>query len=132
MSRLFAAALVAALAGPAVADTPTDLRAKFDAERAEAAKAFDRHVRMGGKGALLAQPVDDRLALPAAEFDAAFATADAEARAAGIAGGKLTPFLLGRLAELTIGRTLAANEALIVANAGLAAKVAAELVALEP
>ncbi|MFO0851902.1 MAG: WD40 repeat domain-containing protein [Gemmataceae bacterium] len=40
MSRLFAAALVAALAGPAIADTPTDLRVKFDAERAEAAKAF--------------------------------------------------------------------------------------------
>jgi pseudouridine-5'-phosphate glycosidase len=99
---------------------------------AGAAKAFAAHVRMGGRGAVLAQPVDDRLALPAAEFDAAFLTADAEARAAGITGGQLTPFLLGRLAELTIGRTLAANEALIVANAGLAAKVAGELVSLGP
>jgi pseudouridine-5'-phosphate glycosidase len=39
----------------------------------------------------------------------------------------VTPFLLGRLADLTVGKTLAANQALIVANARLAAEVAGEL-----
>jgi pseudouridine-5'-phosphate glycosidase len=44
--------------------------------------------------------------------------------AEGVSGPRLTPFLLARLAELTGGKTLAANRALIVANARLAAEVA--------
>jgi pseudouridine-5'-phosphate glycosidase len=44
-----------------------------------------------------------------------------------VRGPALTPFLLARLAELTDGRTLRANQALIVANARLAARVAAAL-----
>jgi pseudouridine-5'-phosphate glycosidase len=44
-----------------------------------------------------------------------------------VTGAKLTPFLLSRLAELSGGRTLAANRALIVSNARLAAEVAVAL-----
>ena len=40
----------------------------------------------------------------------------------------VTPFLLARLAEITGGRTLRANQALVVANARLAAQVARALV----
>jgi pseudouridine-5'-phosphate glycosidase len=94
---------------------------------AEAARAFDAHVRMGGRGAILVQPVDESIAVPADEFNAAMRTAEAEAAAKGIRGAEVTPFLLARLAELTDGRTLAANRALIVANARLAAEVAKEL-----
>ena len=45
----------------------------------------------------------------------------------GIRGGARTPFLLSRLAELTGGRSLRANQSLILANARLAAQVAVEL-----
>ena len=94
---------------------------------AEAAEAFAAHVRMGGGGAVLARPCPAEVAVPVAEFDHWLATAEADARAAGAMGAKLTPFLLARLAELSGGRTLAANRALVVANARLAAEVAGAL-----
>jgi pseudouridine-5'-phosphate glycosidase len=94
---------------------------------ADAAAAFAAHTRMGGGGAVLAQPVDEDVAVPPDVFDAAVTTAEAEAQAQGVRGSGVTPFLLARLADLTVGRTLAANQALIVANARLAAEVAGEL-----
>ena len=42
-------------------------------------------------------------------------------------GPALTPYLLARLAEITQGKTLQANQALMIANARLAARVAKEL-----
>src|SRR5437660_1588877 len=45
----------------------------------------------------------------------------------GVRGPALTPFLLAQLAEITEGRTLRANQALIVSNARLAARVARAL-----
>jgi pseudouridine-5'-phosphate glycosidase len=94
---------------------------------AEAAAVFAAHVRMGGGGAVLAQPCPADVAIPSDEFDAALGAALAEAHRAGVTGAKVTPFLLARVAELTGGRTLAANRALIVNNARLAAVVAAAL-----
>ena len=101
----------------------------------EAAAAFAAHVRMGGGGAVLAQPCPADVAIPEVEFEAARVQAEAEARACGIAGARLTPFLLARLAEITSGRTLVANRTLIVNNARLAADVATRLergVVVEP
>ena len=95
---------------------------------AEAARLFAAHARMGGGGAVLAQPVAEDVALSAEEVEAAIRQAEQEAASAGVRGGALTPFLLSRLAGLTGGRSLAANRALIVANARLAAEVAASLV----
>lgn len=92
---------------------------------AEAATVFAAHVRMGGGGALLAQPCPAEVAVPADEFAEWLDRAEAEAVAAGVTGARVTPFLLGRLAEISGGRTLAANRALIVHNARLAAAVAA-------
>lgn len=94
---------------------------------AEAAAVFAAHIRMGGRGAILAQPCPENLAIPAAEFDAALRQAEWEANERGIRGASLTPFLLARLADLTLGRTLAANRALIVNNARLAAEAAKEI-----
>ena len=73
---------------------------------------------------LLCQPLPDDLAIPADVFAAALTEAERLATAAGVRGPAVTPFLLARLGEITGGRTLAANRALIVANAGLAADVA--------
>lgn len=94
---------------------------------AEAATVFAAHVEMGGGGAVLAQPCPIEVAVSAGEFADWLAVAQTEARAAGVGGAKLTPFLLARLAELSGGRTLAANRALVVANARLAADVAVAL-----
>lgn len=97
---------------------------------AEAAAAFAAHVALGGAGAVLANPLPDADAIPQVEFDRWLADAERDAARAGATGAKLTPFLLARLAELSGGRTLAANRTLIVHNARLAARVAGELPAI--
>lgn len=93
----------------------------------DAAALFTAHSRMGGAGTVLAQPIAQDLALTNAELDDAIGRAESEAIAASIRGPALTPFLLSRLAVLTDGRSLRANQGLIVANARLAADVAAEI-----
>ena len=106
---------------------PLPVSARVDSAR-DAAALFAAHVRMGGGGAVLARPCPTSVAVPAAEFDAWLAEAERAATAAGVIGAKVTPFLLARIAELSGGKTLAANRALIVANAQLAAEVAGALV----
>ena len=81
-------------------------------------------------GQLVANPVPEAHEIPAAELGPAIAQALGEAQAAGVRGKAVTPWVLSRLAALTDGRTLDANEALVVANAGLAARIARELSAL--
>lgn len=93
----------------------------------EAAAVFAAHVRCGGGGAVLAQPCPPEIAIPRAEFQGWLEVAEEDARKAGIRGPRLTPYLLARLADLSAGRTLKANTALIVANARLAAQVAVAL-----
>jgi pseudouridine-5'-phosphate glycosidase len=93
----------------------------------EAAELFASHVRMGGSGVVLTQPCPAEVAIPQSEFNTWLAEAERDASASGISGAKVTPFLLARIAELSSGRTLAANRALIVSNARLAAEVAVAL-----
>jgi pseudouridine-5'-phosphate glycosidase len=78
-------------------------------------------------GIVIAQPIAADIALLPAEFAVALMKAEDAARAAGIRGPSVTPFLLARLAELTDGRSLDANYALVVANARLAAEIAGAL-----
>lgn len=94
---------------------------------AEAAAVFRAHVEMGGAGAVLAQGCPSEVAVPADEFAGWLAVAESQARVAGVSGSRVTPFLLARLAELSGGRTLTANRALVVGNACLAAEVAVSL-----
>jgi pseudouridylate synthase len=94
----------------------------------EAADVFTAHLHLGRSGAILAQRVDDDVAVPPEIFNAAIQQAESEALTKGIRGPKLTPYLLARLAELTVGKTLLANQTLIVANARLAAETALHLV----
>ena len=53
----------------------------------------------------------------------------AEAEAQNITAKAVTPFLLGRIFELTEGRSLAANIALVLNNARLAAEIATQITA---
>jgi pseudouridine-5'-phosphate glycosidase len=93
----------------------------------QAAALLAAHWSLGGAGAVLAQPLGAAAALGADEFEAALAEAERQAAAQGVRGPALTPFLLARLAEITGGRTLRANQALVLANARLAARVALAL-----
>jgi pseudouridine-5'-phosphate glycosidase len=97
----------------------------------EAAALLAAHWRLGGAGVVLAQPLARETALEPDEFHKALMRAESQARAEGVRGAALTPYLLARLTELTEGRTLRANQALITANARLAARVAIALAAGE-
>jgi pseudouridine-5'-phosphate glycosidase len=94
---------------------------------AEAAALLAAHWQLGGAGVVVAQPLPAEQALSAVEFEEALKIAEERAAARNIRGPKLTPFLLAQLADLTKGKTLAANVALVEANARLAAQIAAEL-----
>jgi pseudouridine-5'-phosphate glycosidase len=99
----------------------------------EAAALVRAHRALGLPGALvLTQPVPEAEALDPARLDAALAEALEEARAQGIQGQAITPFLLAAIRQATEGRGLAANRALILANARLAGQVAAALAAPGP
>jgi pseudouridine-5'-phosphate glycosidase len=88
-----------------------------------AARLCRAHWALGGAGVVLAQPVAAEFALETADFHAALLEAEQQATSQNIRGPALTPFLLAKLAELTGGRTLRANQALVIANARLAAEV---------
>jgi pseudouridine-5'-phosphate glycosidase len=96
----------------------------------ESAALLREHWQLDGAGIVLAQPPPPEAAMQADDFHKALVRAESEARSKGVRGPALTPFLLARLAELTDGRTLRANQALIVANARLAARVAVALAAI--
>lgn len=93
----------------------------------QAAELMAAHWALGGGGVVLAQPVGDQVALEPDQFTVALTSAELQAVGVGVRGKELTPFLLGRLAEITQGQTLRANQALVVANARLAAQVARAL-----
>lgn len=81
-------------------------------------------------GQLVANPIPAADQIPAETLAPLIAQAMAEAAAQGIAAKAVTPFLLDRIFHLTEGRSLAANAALVLNNARLAARIAAELAAL--
>jgi pseudouridine-5'-phosphate glycosidase len=81
-------------------------------------------------GILIANPIPEEHALPAAEIETRIAAACEEAAEAGVSKKELTPYLLARINELTGGKTLKANIALIKNNAALAARIAVALARL--
>jgi pseudouridine-5'-phosphate glycosidase len=76
---------------------------------------------------VLAQPLPAEAALDPVTFASDLARAESLAVEAGIRGPAWTPYLLTRLAEISGGKTLRANQALVIANARLAAEVAREV-----
>ena len=78
-------------------------------------------------GQLVANPIPPEAEIPAAELAPIIATAQADAIRAGISGKDVTPYLLQRIFELTEGRSLTANIALVRSNARLAAQIALKL-----
>ena len=77
-----------------------------------------------GNGILITVPVPEKSALDRNEVSAAIDEAVREADEQAVFGNQLTPFLLKRVVELTDGRALAANKALLLNNAETAAVLA--------
>ncbi len=92
------------------------------------ARAHQTRVAMGLPGGqLIANPIPKADEIPAADLAPVIARAQTDATAHGITGKAVTPYLLQRIFELTEGRSLTANIALVRNNARLAARIAAHL-----
>ena len=78
-------------------------------------------------GQLIANPIPVEAEISRASITPIIEKALAEAKAEGIAAKSVTPFLLKRIFELSEGRSLAANIALVLNNARLAAEIATEI-----
>jgi pseudouridylate synthase len=99
------------------ADTPGEVAALFRSQR-----------ELGLPGGLLVTaPLPAEFELPAVQMESAIAAALAEAEGQGIRGRSLTPFLLGRVSELTGTASLAANLALLENNVRIGAEIAVAL-----
>jgi pseudouridine-5'-phosphate glycosidase len=78
-------------------------------------------------GVVVSNPVPAQFAMPKDEIDRITEQALNEAEQQGVTGKKVTPFLLARIKELTEGRSLATNIALVEHNALIGARLAVAL-----
>ncbi len=94
----------------------------------ELAAAFRAKMEMGLKGGILVtNPIPEEYSMPAEVINKAIDEAIAESVKLGIHGKQTTPFLLAKVKDLTGGDSLASNIQLVLNNARLAAKTAADL-----
>lgn len=99
------------------ADSPEQLAGMFKAQK-----------ELGMKGGMLVtNPIPEQYAMDKAVIDKAIEQALAECKAQGVHGKETTPFLLARVVELTGGDSLESNIQLVLNNAAVASKTAAEL-----
>ncbi|ESW96837.1 pseudouridine-5'-phosphate glycosidase [Mesorhizobium sp. LSJC268A00] len=80
-----------------------------------------------GGGMLIANPVPQDDEIPADEMAGYIEAAQKAAEVQNVTGKAVTPFLLGKILELTGGRSLKTNIALVENNARLAARIAKAL-----
>ena len=78
-------------------------------------------------GVVVSNPVPEAFAMPKLEIDRITEQALDEADRGGVKGKAVTPFLLNRIKQLTEGRSLVANIALVKHNALVGAKLAAAM-----
>lgn len=101
-------------ASPLRADSPEEIAAVMRA-----------HWELGGTGGLnIANPIPEADEIPAERIEGIIQQAIAEMEKAGIGGKDATPYLLGKIVELTEGASLRANIALVNNNARLGARIA--------
>ena len=93
----------------------------------EAALVLHHHFALHPGGVLFANPIPKAHALDGPLIERAIEAALADAAARGLRGKAITPHLLGYVATATDKRALAANRALAIHNAELAAQVAVAL-----
>jgi len=107
-----------------LSSSPHELDWRVDAVDEIAAILRDQDATRSGAGLVVANPLPLDQQWDPAEHDAVVAQASAEAERDGIHGKAVTPYLLGRIVELSEGRSLEVNLALVRSNIRLAAAIA--------
>ena len=119
---------------PAFWSRSSGLKAPLRMDNAEdiaAAQLLRRQLGLSG-GQLVANPIPAEAEIPRSVIGPVIERALADAADRGIAAKEVTPFLLGRIFDLTEGRSLAANIALVLNNARLGAAIARALADKRP
>jgi pseudouridine-5'-phosphate glycosidase len=112
------------LPGFFTAETGIPLDSRAD-DVSEIAALWHAHRSLGRSQSLLVvQPPPAEHALVRREVESVVAKAQADARREGIAGSRVTPYLLAAVTRLTGGGSLTANLALLERNASLAGEIA--------
>jgi pseudouridylate synthase len=114
---------------PAFWSRRSGLPAPLRCDNVEEIAAMYRSAREIGieNGMLVANPIAAQAEIPSEVMMGIIENAVVEAQFAGISGKQLTPWLLDRIYQLTEGRSLEANIALVRGNAKLAAQLASAL-----
>lgn len=104
-----------------------DVSVRLDSPQ-EIVRFAQAHWEAGLQSAVLvANPLPETEAVPRSEMEPYIRQANREAHEKGIHGKEVTPFLLQRINELTNGKSMKANLALLLNNARLAAQIAGAL-----
>ena len=114
---------------PAFFTRESGFKADFQLDTPEAQASFIRtkwQLGLDG-GVVVSNPVPAESAMPKEEIDRITEQALGEAAQQGVTGKLVTPFLLARIKELTEGRSLATNIALVKHNALVGARLAVAL-----
>jgi pseudouridine-5'-phosphate glycosidase len=114
---------------PAFFTRESGFKADFQLDSAESQANFIRTKWQLGLpgGVVIGNPVPAESAMPKEEIDRITEQALGEAVERGVTGKAVTPFLLARIKELTEGRSLATNIALVKHNALVGARLAVAL-----
>jgi pseudouridine-5'-phosphate glycosidase len=104
-------------------DPPLTVDARFD-DPAELGRFVAHELARTTRGVLIVNPIPEADELDRGAWEAWLRAAEHDARAQSVTGRAWTPFMLGRVHELSAGATLRANVALVRANVRLAAAIA--------
>lgn len=105
--------------------------ARFD-DPAEMAKFVASELQRTGRGIVVCNPIPAADELPKAKWEEWLGVATKAAAEAGVRGRGVTPFILGKVHQISGGVTLKANIALVKSNARLAGRLCRELARLGP
>ncbi|NCZ69072.1 MAG: pseudouridine-5'-phosphate glycosidase [Actinobacteria bacterium] len=112
---------------PAFYTRSSGLKIPHRVESASEVANIHRHRVRDSSGLLLTAPIPVEAELDPTEMNSVLENALRDCEAAGIRGAAVTPFVLGRIGEVTEGRSVPANLALAENNARVAADVARAL-----
>ena len=114
---------------PAFWSQRSDFKSPLRVENTAQIAAFERIRQKFGihGGMLIGNPVPSEHEIPASEMNTHIEQALEEANTLNISGKEVTPFLLGKIFELTSGKSLETNIALVRNNAKIATQIALEL-----
>ncbi|XP_053679951.1 pseudouridine-5'-phosphate glycosidase [Anopheles nili] len=102
------------------------------ANATEAAKVLNINLKLGlGSGILIGVPIPEQYAMDSTQMDMVIEEALREAQRKQIHGKEVTPFILSAVSQMTYGKSLDANMALVKNNARVAAEIAMELDRIE-